>query len=239
MSLLDRYLRGEFEQVWSELLALGPAVHVGPERAAALAVARETMLRVRRNCERLIDRLHQLDYEFGIYPDGSSVPYQPGPLRALQDESLVAQAELEREAGPVPISLSTFWGEVGAIDLMGRRSGWPGLLDPLVVYPPEAILSDLDSWQVDAKGEFHRPSGLEGGLSPDYLHKDNISGGPPYAVALPNAAVDFILLNERHELHFVPYLRMAILQWDGFPGLDRARTRFEALDDLRRDLEPF
>jgi len=53
--------------------------------------------------------------------------------------------------------------------------------------------------------------------------KDNESGGNPYCVGLPDWSANFILLYECHNLHFVPYLRMAILQWGGFPGLD---TRF-------------
>ena len=49
---LERYLAGEYEQVWSELQALGPAVRQKPYLAEARKVATETMRRVRRNCER-------------------------------------------------------------------------------------------------------------------------------------------------------------------------------------------
>jgi hypothetical protein len=43
------------------------------------------------------------------------------------------------------------------------------------------------------------------------------------------------LLYECHNLHFVPYFRMAILQWGGFSGLD---TRFLHLHEPRWDHSP-
>jgi hypothetical protein len=45
MSYLERYLTGEHEQVWAELVALGAAVRDEPLYSDALAVARETMRR--------------------------------------------------------------------------------------------------------------------------------------------------------------------------------------------------
>ena len=105
----------------------------------------------------------------------------------------------------------------------------------MVVDPPAAGVSELDDMDemIDSMGHF------EASLAPDYLHKDNISGGSPYAVELPNPAADFVLLNERHELHFVPYLRMAILRYGGFPGLEVSDAKPDFLEVLRAGLEPF
>lgn len=64
-SFLERYERGEHEQVWEELLALGAAVREEPLYADALAVARETMRRARHNIEVLIPRLVRVGYQFG------------------------------------------------------------------------------------------------------------------------------------------------------------------------------
>jgi hypothetical protein len=64
-SFLERYERGEYEQVWEELLALGAAVREEPLYADALAVARETMRRARHNIEVLIPRLVRVGYQFG------------------------------------------------------------------------------------------------------------------------------------------------------------------------------
>ncbi len=71
MGYLERYINGEYEQVWAELQALGPAVRSEPLYSDAREVADETMRRVRRNCERLVERLRAMAYKFGVYPDGS------------------------------------------------------------------------------------------------------------------------------------------------------------------------
>jgi len=239
MNYLDRYLNGEHEQVWLELQSLGPAVREEPVHAQARQVAAETMRRVRRNCERLLERLRASGYEFGVYPDGSRGYYTQGPLVRPTDAMLADYAALEEQAGPLPLSLIAFWQEVGSVDFVGRHPSWPSGLDPLVVYPPEAAISDLDSMEVDEQGEFRPSESFEASLAPDDLHKDNVSGGSPYSVALPNPTADFVLLYERHNLHFVPYLRLAILRWGGFPGLDGRAIAFEPLSILTAVLEQF
>src|SRR5258707_1642579 len=62
---LQRYVAGEHEQVWAELVALGAAAYDEPVHSDALAVARETMRRARANIETLIPRLQRLGYTFG------------------------------------------------------------------------------------------------------------------------------------------------------------------------------
>jgi hypothetical protein len=64
-SFLWRYLARECEQVWADMQALGPAVGVEPLYSDALAMARETMRRVRHNIETLIPRLTAASYAFG------------------------------------------------------------------------------------------------------------------------------------------------------------------------------
>lgn len=239
MDYLERYVGGDHELVWNELRGLGSAVREEPNAPVAEAVARETMRRVRRNCQLLVDRLTDLGYEFGAYPDGSKGYYTLGALVSATPASVSDRLRIEEAVGPIPLSLRAFWEEVGSVDLVGRRQGWPELLDPLVVYPPEAIVSDLGSMEVDEHGEFRPPAVFEGGLAPDHLHKDNISGGAPYAVELPNSAADFPLLNERHGLFFVDYLRFAILRWGGLPGLDGRDLKFDPLSHLITALERF
>jgi hypothetical protein len=62
---LDRYLAGEHELVWDELAALGGSVREELLYADALAVARETMQRVKSNIETLIPRWKAIGYTFG------------------------------------------------------------------------------------------------------------------------------------------------------------------------------
>jgi hypothetical protein len=234
MNYLERYRNGEHEQVWNELQALGPLVRQEPYVTPAQAVASETMRRVRRNCERLVSRLQSLGYVFGTFPDGTRRSYTADPLILPSDQIRADCDELEDEAGPLPLSLSAFWQEVGAVDLVGMHPAWPDGLDPLVVDPPEGALSFLfdEDEEDESLGRF-------AGLAPDDLHKDNTSGGDPYGVRLPNPAADFLFEYERHNLLFVPYLRLAILHWGGFPGLDGRGIAFEPLSGLVAGLEPF
>lgn len=233
MNYLERYRNGEHAQVWAELQALGERVRQEPYLADAEAVAAETMRRVRRNCERIVARLNVLGYVFGTYPDGTRRSYAAEPLGAPLAGANDEIDELEEEAGPLPLSLLAFWREVGAVDLVGMHPGWPGGLDPLVVDPPEGALSFLfDEEDDEGAGKF-------AGLAPDDLHKDNASGGDPYGLRLPNPAADFLLEYEHRGLLFVPYLRLAILEWGGFPGLEDRDQPFPPLDELRAGLEPF
>jgi hypothetical protein len=56
-------------------------------------------------------------------------------------------------------------------------------------------------------------------IAPDDLQKSNTSGGEPYGIAIPDSCADAELLNERHDLYFVAYLRL-VFRWGGFPGYE-------------------
>ncbi len=240
MNYFERYCKGEFEEVWRELQALGSAVRQEPHYTEARQVAAETMRRVRRNCEQIISRLQAMGYVFGTFPDGTSRYYTQGALLQPTDEMRSGIAELEQRIGMLPISLVAFWEEVGAIDLVGMHPSWPDGLDPLVVHEPEGAISDLDNWDsLLEDGDVDESEQFTAGLAPDDLHKDNTSGGDPYSVALPDASADFELLYERHGMLFVPYLRMAILSSGGFPGLEGRETQFNPFSELISGLEAF
>jgi hypothetical protein len=229
MNYLERYQNGEYEQVWKELQDLDANVRNEPYYSQAQEVAAETMRRVRRNCERIISRLQNLGYIFGRFPDGTRRSGRIPPFMPPSPKMRAASEELESEAGPLPLSLTAFWQEVGAVDLVGMHPAWPAGLDPLVVDPPEGPLAEL--YDDDEEIFVY--------LAPDEFHKDNVSGGDPYGLVLPNPAADFLFMYEPHDLLFVPYLRLAILQWGGFPGLEGQKVQFEPLTVLTAELEPF
>ena len=64
LRLYDRYVAGEREQVWRELVDLGPDVRTTAHITDALAVAYETMTRVDANVKTIIQRLEGLGYAF-------------------------------------------------------------------------------------------------------------------------------------------------------------------------------
>jgi hypothetical protein len=227
-SFLSRYQDGEHTQVWAELVALGEQIREEPLYSDALAVARETMRRVRYNIELLISRLSELGYQFGSPDpdeDGLIESFPPvfTPPKASVDDLI---AKLEREAGILPLSLKAFYQVVGGVNLEGMDPGWEyagGLygLDPLVVWPlvEDRIKSCLRRNNLAEDEEPYRIT-----IAPDHYHKEGISGGAPYEVALPNLAIDAPLLYEWHEITFVNYLRICF-DWGGMPGFEACSVR--------------
>jgi hypothetical protein len=205
------------------------------------------------NIERLIARLSAHGYDFETYPDGTLLPFGFGPLIRPNAQTLADIRELEGLAGAIPLSLVAFWEMVGSVSLIGCcRDGWPDYSDPLFVEGPRGGIVDFHDRHGD--GGAHGPAVGDTFLcpiAPDVLHKDNVSGGPPYGVRLPNADADALLLGEWHNVSFVPYLRIAILEWGGFPGLSQANPQHtrrsssakarmpEWFRDLIQDLTPF
>ncbi len=109
---LERYQRGECEQVWAELLALGGRVREARLYADALSVAHETMTRARANVAILLPRLTSLGYQFA-HPNRVFVP--------ADEEFRRRVAAVERRAGPLPLSLRAWCDVVGEVNFMGSH----------------------------------------------------------------------------------------------------------------------
>ena len=153
--------------------------------------------------------------------------------------------KLEKIAGgPLPLSLRAWYEQVGGVSLIGSHEvlnavsfSNRGILsrfaslqsggvpeppvgadfapDPLVIYPVEELLDQASNREDDdACGDEE----LELVLSPDDLHKANISGDA-YYIALPDARADF-QFDDWHKTTFVNYLRITFA-WGGFPGWER------------------
>lgn len=95
------------------------------------------------------------------------------------------------------------------------------------MYGPDATLADVRDFE---SNEDWVPTAC---VAPDYLHKGDISGGPPYSVELGRSCADAPISGTPYErgpsiflgrqsLLFVTYLRTAILAWGGFPGFRRS-----------------
>ena len=94
--------------------------------------------------------------------------------------------------------------------------------DPLVVWAPYE--DDLEEYRelgdpddADARDDEGWTGRYVIEIAPDALHKANISGGGPYAIAFPDPAADAPVL-ELDAPSFVGYLRECF-RWGGFPGL--------------------
>jgi hypothetical protein len=226
MSYLERYLGGDYEQVWSDLVALGAGVRQEPVYSEAQAVARETMVRARRNVVMLVDRLTGLGYRFA-FPERVWLPPDQASLQELQ--------QIEETYGPLPLSLRAWYEVVGGVNFAGsypNLSQYNGLdlkglsypncySDPLVVYPPDGRnvypYDPEEEWEIEIEPTSEPVYFID--LSPDSTHKANHSGGGPNCMLLPNAGADAQLISEDwHGVHFVSYLRECF-RWGGFPGL--------------------
>ena len=227
LPLFDRYVAGEYEKAWDELIALGPSARSDPHAADALAVAYETMRRVELNVREVTARLRALGYRFAYDSDAHDSP-SPSIRQQI--------ARLEKKIGAIPLSLRAFYEVVGTVNWMGEHAGIAPrdssvAPDPLVVYPIEAALADGDESFEDGEGCIV--------IAPDDLQKSNTSGGEPYEIAIPSLEADAKLLNERHDLYFVAYLRM-VFRFGGFPGYQGIDVAVPAqLATLRANLLPF
>lgn len=226
LPLYDRYLAGEHEKVWKELVELGGMAVDDKHAADALAVAYETMERVKTNVGTLVQRLRTAGYRF------------QGEPHILPDKrTWKALKKLQKVAGPLPLSLRAFYDVVGAVDFMGRH---PSLQptdaafspDPLVVYGADEAEQLLDQFEPDEDGSTQII------LAPDYLHKANVSGGDPYSIAVPAPVADAPVESEPNSVNFVEYLRL-VFAWGGFPGWkDGDAVLPKEIEMLRKDLLP-
>ena len=147
-------------------------------------------------------------------PPASRAHVPPGPDARKQ------VADFEKAFGTLPLSLRAFYEVVGEVNLIGTH---PGIdpegnsvaIDPLMVYGLDEAIVEYD--EDDEGDEEGRPSAVT--IAPDEIHKANESGGDAYEVAIPDLRADGELLNERHGLLFVDYLRLCF-EFGGFPGYE-------------------
>jgi hypothetical protein len=146
-------------------------------------------------------------------------------------------ARLEKTAGVLPLSLRVFYDVVGAVDWTGSHPGLSpknGMVcpDPLVVYGIEDALQEARE-RINENAE-----GICITIAPDDLHKADTSGGDPYEIGLPDLGADAELLNERHRLPFVDYLRLCF-RFGGFPGYEGMDSVPAEIKTLCEDLLAF
>jgi hypothetical protein len=215
MNWLERYRNGQSREVWGEMIALGGAVRDSAHFDEALAVARETMRRVRHNLEKARERLLQAGYEFAD-PAGAIVPPPPGTSRMIE--------EIQESTGPLPLSLRAFYEEVGSVDFRQSSKQLVHHSRPERDAAPELlVLGEEDPIQVFPLAELHTQSEGMGAavyfcFAADEFHKADYSGGENYHVELPDEAADFRIVGMYGvDEYFVDYLRETC-RFGGFRG---------------------
>jgi hypothetical protein len=207
MNLLDRYLQDDGLKIYKEIEHMGPEALGKGNAEMVEAVIRETMTRVAYNLGIIYSGLVAENYCFQktIRFDFEYPLLEPLP----NVKDLIWKLEKKvKKFGCVPMSLKLFYEIVGSCNLAwdyttSEQIPWEGA-DPLQISPITNQLQEIE----DKEFEDDDP-GLP--VSADYLHKDNISGGPAYQVELTvKPQSDSRFLNEEHDTTFVNYLRIVM-----------------------------
>ncbi len=117
----SRYLIGDRESVWSELQELGEIIEPSV-RTDALAVARETMRRVKLNLEIIIPQIRKLGFEF-LDSERVFVPVHSRSLQLLDD--------FEQSWGTLPFSVRAWYECVHSINLFASQPISKDLIESL------------------------------------------------------------------------------------------------------------
>jgi hypothetical protein len=242
---IDRYVAGNRTDVWHELRQLGAAVHEGDLGAEAQQVCDEMARRARWNIEVIVERLNEQGYRFHANDDDQTpvVPHRPpGPHAPRVIEWL--QSHFDR----VPMTLLSWTRHVGDVWLVGTHPQWPEstAADPLVIevegsaYPGASI---ENYYEEELRAHRNRSSSNEENVgpfvlpvSPDRLHKDNVSGGQPYGIRLPDGCVDGLFVGET-VMPFVDYLNW-VFRNGGFPVSTESREQWRIRRSLAEGLMP-
>lgn len=212
MTFYDRYINGEDSRlVYADIYALGPDAFGYPHADDINKVLIETFNRLAYNLNIIYTELKQGDYVFYDHP--------VTPPSVDTDALLAQLEEVVADFGHLPLSLKLFYRTVGACNLSWDYDADPQLrwdcADPLQIDALRDVVDYVadNDWreymQEIMDDDYSALPRIE--LAPDYLHKDNISGGEPYSIALtPEPAVDSLFLNEAHETTFIDYLRICM-----------------------------
>lgn len=177
-------------------------------------------------------------------------------------KSRIARVE-EHTGMPLPKIMREFWQTVGGVSFVELRkyqhvtfwdglgiSGPHGFCDGVYVDScdddwAEYTIDDFNNYTEDGEDDTFRFT-----LAPDGYHKDDISGGPPYALGCESdwapTLENFCWSGYRRPetaisdpTDFVSYLRTSILECAGFPGL----LGHPGFEEIRRklvcELRPF
>jgi hypothetical protein len=259
---LERYLAGEYTQVWEELRRLDTGeVYKEPLFSDMYGVAHETMRRVKTNIETLIQRWQTLEMEFEN-PGMVLVPPEPELSHGF--------SRFEQEIGRLPLSIRAFWEIVGSVNFCGEDFTFtrPGTelyyqsSDPLWIDPASMVMNDaMENFRLTTTGDSEKRPELafRGCFAPDIYHKDDVSGGanPEFQLTpgVDCGVYETWYTGDDEGMPFVDYLRLSIA-WAGYPGFSRYnqpplsrkmhKPRFEEGDDLpallknmAKDLLPF
>ena len=239
-SLLTRYKAGEIDTVWTELRKMDDSVW---DDALILEDAQQiahiAMTRVRQNIETIVERLTSFGY---VFDDTDTVHESPS------DDLVKMITLMEAAFGELPIVLKAWFEVVGCVNFNGYlpinggdRFSWTHnqYPDPLVFEYWLDYFQDEYALLKREEAESGETKPFPMYVAPDDIHKENISGGPPYTILLPNRTIDPPVENMWFEATMIQYLQRC-MKWGGFPGLSRYDfPPMNVIERLKADLVMF
>ena len=216
MDLYEKYMDGETELTCKELLELEDQIYDTKVFFEVDKVLTEIFSRVAYNSEIIFKELKDIHYCFWSDSElNRSFPIRKPPPNS---NNFLTKVEFEvKQFGHIPLSLSYFYSIVGSLNFTWNYEKkeevkWPGI-DPLQIIAIDDLYDQVTNkyWKEEMldylKDEDYNSAILE--LSGDYLHKDNISGGPPYSIKITKKpSIDSLILNLPDKLGFIDYLRI-------------------------------
>jgi hypothetical protein len=228
MTFYDRYINGQTEQVYQDIYALGQDAFLPTNLPDIEKVLTETFERAAYNLNIIYNELKQLNYLFKTDP---TYNFEKPIHKPLSDTNILLEQlnSAVKTFGFVPLSLKFFYKIVGGVNFVwdydtNENFMW-NMADPLQIASLDAVVETVTDewWQEDiqqyVEDENFGTAFLD--LAADDLHKDNVSGGQPYAIQITNQpSIDGNFLNEPNNTTFVNYLRICFDNC-GFPGITR------------------
>jgi len=226
MTLYERYLSGETEQVYNDIVSLGEYAFNATYRDEIDKVLTELFSRVAYNLNIIYTELQQINYIFKMEveynferPLHQPLPNTDALLKQLNDAV--------KPFGFVPLSLQYFYTIVGGVNFVWDYETnedyiWQ-MADPIQVGSLDAIVETVTDkyWHQEMEERIDEGDALYLELAADDLHKDNVSGGAPYSLEITKQpSVDGLFLNEPNNTTFINYLRICF-EYCGFPSITR------------------
>ncbi|MCD5380779.1 hypothetical protein LR004_02530 [Candidatus Gracilibacteria bacterium] len=227
-------MKGETISVYNEINKLDLNSLNVEQKKDIEKVLKETFNRVSFNLEIIYNELLKIGYLFKTeYKFNFEKPIHV-PLK--NTESLIEKLDLAVSPfGFVPLSLKYFYRIVGGANFVwdfetNEEFMW-NMADPIQVSSLDSIVEEVTTeyWKEDIQ---QYVDDVDFGcafldLSADDLHKDNVSGGQPYAIEITKKqTVDSKLMNEPNDTTFINYLRICFDNC-GFPGIARPDIKNE------------
>ncbi|WP_293308733.1 hypothetical protein [Pedobacter sp. UBA5917] len=231
MTFYNRYQNGETQDVYNDIEKLGEKAFSPDYYPDVEKVLIETFERVKFNLDIIYRELKTIGYVFWKNGTGND-----DALIEPSEDTWQLLATLEKSiktVGKLPLSLKMFYKIVGACNFAWNYRENENIIwemaDPIQIAPLSYCVSEVtDEYWLEEMNEYiedeeYGSAFLE--LSADDLHKDNVSGGPPYSLQLTQTqSVDGIFLNEPNNTTFINYLRICF-ESCGFPGMQNQRDQ--------------